>query len=86
MWPQPRPGLASQTPAVLEEAMERGSLELVLGRWFPEPSPPHDVSAESLSLEQDSCARRGQGQGWTRIPLYADERVTHAGLNDTAPN
>jgi LysR family transcriptional regulator for bpeEF and oprC len=30
----------AQTPAfVLKEAMERGSLELVLGDWFPEPVP-----------------------------------------------
>ncbi|HEY5263796.1 MAG TPA: LysR family transcriptional regulator [Steroidobacteraceae bacterium] len=32
-------GIAQIPAFVLKEAMERGSLELVLGDWFPEPAP-----------------------------------------------
>lgn len=41
----------AQIPAfVLKEAMERGSLELVLGDWFPEPAPLHVVYPENRHL------------------------------------
>jgi len=36
-------GIAQIPAFVLKEAMERGSLELVLGDWFPEPAPLHVV-------------------------------------------
>ena len=36
-------GIAQIPAFVLKEAMERGSLELVLGDWFPEPSPLYVV-------------------------------------------
>jgi LysR family transcriptional regulator, regulator for bpeEF and oprC len=41
----------AQIPAfVLKEAMERGSLELVLGDWFPEPVPLNVVYSENRHL------------------------------------
>jgi LysR family transcriptional regulator, regulator for bpeEF and oprC len=41
----------AQIPAfVLKEAMERGSLELVLGDWFPEPGPLNVVYPENRHL------------------------------------
>jgi LysR family transcriptional regulator for bpeEF and oprC len=41
----------AQIPAfVLKEAMERGSLELVLGDWFPEPAPLNVVYPENRHL------------------------------------
>jgi LysR family transcriptional regulator for bpeEF and oprC len=36
-------GIAQIPAFVLKEAMERGTLELVLGDWFPEPSPLYVV-------------------------------------------
>jgi LysR family transcriptional regulator for bpeEF and oprC len=36
-------GIAQIPAFVLKESMERGSLELVLGDWFPEPSPLYVV-------------------------------------------
>src|SRR5690606_36805082 len=32
-------GIAQIPAFILKEAMERGTLEIVLGDWFPEPSP-----------------------------------------------
>ena len=41
----------AQIPAfVLKEAMERGSLELVLGDWFPEPTPLFVVYPQNRHL------------------------------------
>ena len=41
----------AQIPAfVLKEAMERGSLELLLGDWFPEPAPLHVVYPQNRHL------------------------------------
>ena len=41
----------AQIPAfVLKEAMERGSLELLLGDWFPEPVPLNVVYPENRHL------------------------------------
>jgi LysR family transcriptional regulator, regulator for bpeEF and oprC len=41
----------AQIPAfVLKEAMERGSLELVLGDWFPEPAPLNVVYPQNRHL------------------------------------
>src|SRR3984893_10873280 len=41
----------AQIPAfVLKEAMERGSLELLLGDWFPEPAPLNVVYPENRHL------------------------------------
>jgi LysR family transcriptional regulator, regulator for bpeEF and oprC len=41
----------AQIPAfVLKEAMERGSLELLLGDWFPEPAPLNIVYPENRHL------------------------------------
>jgi LysR family transcriptional regulator for bpeEF and oprC len=41
----------AQIPAfVLKEAMERGSLDLVLGDWFPEPSPLYIVYPQHRHL------------------------------------
>jgi len=36
-------GIAQIPAFILKEAMERGSLELVLGDWFPEPAPLYVV-------------------------------------------
>ena len=43
-------GIAQIPAFVLKEAMERGSLELVLGDWFPEPSPLHVVYPQNRHL------------------------------------
>jgi LysR family transcriptional regulator, regulator for bpeEF and oprC len=43
-------GIAQIPAFVLKEAMERGSLELVLGDWFPEPSPLYVVYAQHRHL------------------------------------
>jgi LysR family transcriptional regulator for bpeEF and oprC len=41
----------AQIPAfVLKEALERGTLELVLGDWFPEPAPLHVVYPQNRHL------------------------------------
>jgi LysR family transcriptional regulator for bpeEF and oprC len=41
----------AQIPAfVLKEAMERGSLEMLLGDWFPEPAPLHVVYPQNRHL------------------------------------
>jgi LysR family transcriptional regulator, regulator for bpeEF and oprC len=41
----------AQIPAfVLKEAMERGTLEIVLGDWVPEPTPLHVVYPENRHL------------------------------------
>jgi LysR family transcriptional regulator for bpeEF and oprC len=41
----------AQIPAfVLKEALERGTLELVLGDWFPEPTPLHVVYPQNRHL------------------------------------
>jgi LysR family transcriptional regulator for bpeEF and oprC len=43
-------GIAQIPAFVLKEAMERGSLELVLGDWFPEPSPLYIVYPQHRHL------------------------------------
>jgi LysR family transcriptional regulator for bpeEF and oprC len=43
-------GIAQIPAFVLKEAMERGSLELVLGDWFPEPVPLHIVYPENRQV------------------------------------
>jgi LysR family transcriptional regulator, regulator for bpeEF and oprC len=43
-------GIAQIPAFVLKESMERGSLELVLGDWFPEPSPLHVVYPQHRHL------------------------------------
>jgi LysR family transcriptional regulator, regulator for bpeEF and oprC len=43
-------GIAQIPAFVLKESMERGSLELVLGDWFPEPSPLYVVYPQHRHL------------------------------------
>ena len=43
-------GIAQIPAFVLKESMERGRLELVLGDWFPEPSPLHVVYPQHRHL------------------------------------
>ena len=43
-------GIAQIPAFVLKEALERGSLELVLGDWFPEPAPLNVVYPENRHL------------------------------------
>jgi LysR family transcriptional regulator for bpeEF and oprC len=43
-------GIAQIPAFVLKEAMERGSLELVLGEWFPEPVPLNVVYPQNRHL------------------------------------
>ncbi len=43
-------GIAQIPAFVLKEALERGSLELVLGDWFPEPAPLNIVYPENRHL------------------------------------
>jgi LysR family transcriptional regulator, regulator for bpeEF and oprC len=43
-------GIAQIPAFVLKEAMERGSLELVLGDWFPEPVPLNVVYPQNRHL------------------------------------
>jgi LysR family transcriptional regulator for bpeEF and oprC len=43
-------GIAQIPAFVLKEAMERGSLDLVLGDWFPEPSPLYVVYPQHRHL------------------------------------
>jgi LysR family transcriptional regulator for bpeEF and oprC len=43
-------GIARIPAFVLKEAMERGSLDLVLGDWFPEPSPLYVVYPQNRHL------------------------------------
>jgi LysR family transcriptional regulator, regulator for bpeEF and oprC len=43
-------GIAQIPAFVLKEAMEQGSLELVLGDWFPEPSPLYVVYPQHRRL------------------------------------
>jgi len=43
-------GIAQIPAFVLKEAMERGSLELVLGDWFPEPAPLNVVYPQNRHL------------------------------------
>jgi LysR family transcriptional regulator for bpeEF and oprC len=43
-------GIAQIPAFVLKEAMERGSLELLLGDWFPEPAPLNIVYPENRHL------------------------------------
>jgi LysR family transcriptional regulator for bpeEF and oprC len=43
-------GIAQIPAFVLKEAMERGSLELVLGDWFPEPLPLYVVYPQHRHL------------------------------------
>jgi LysR family transcriptional regulator, regulator for bpeEF and oprC len=43
-------GIAQIPAFILKDAMERGTLELVLGDWFPEPAPLHVVYPENRHL------------------------------------
>ena len=43
-------GIAQIPAFVLKEAMERGTLDLVLGDWFPEPAPLHVVYPQNRHL------------------------------------
>jgi LysR family transcriptional regulator for bpeEF and oprC len=43
-------GIAQIPAFVLKESMERGTLELVLGDWFPEPSPLYVVYPQRQHL------------------------------------
>jgi LysR family transcriptional regulator, regulator for bpeEF and oprC len=43
-------GIAQIPAFVLKEAMERGTLELLLGDWFPEPAPLNVVYPENRHL------------------------------------
>lgn len=43
-------GIAQIPAFVVKEAMERGTLDLVLGDWFPEPSPLNVVYPQSRHL------------------------------------
>jgi LysR family transcriptional regulator, regulator for bpeEF and oprC len=43
-------GIARIPAFVLKEAMERGTLDLVLGDWFPEPSPLYVVYPSNRHL------------------------------------
>ncbi|HEU4617801.1 MAG TPA: LysR family transcriptional regulator [Gammaproteobacteria bacterium] len=43
-------GIAQIPAFVLKEAMERGTLELVLGDWFPEPAPLYVVYPQNRHL------------------------------------
>ncbi len=43
-------GIAQIPAFILKEAMERGTLDLVLGDWFPEPSPLHVVYPQHRHL------------------------------------
>ncbi|HME39665.1 MAG TPA: LysR family transcriptional regulator [Steroidobacteraceae bacterium] len=43
-------GIAQIPAFVLKESMERGSLELVLGDWFPEPAPLNVVYPQNRHL------------------------------------
>jgi LysR family transcriptional regulator, regulator for bpeEF and oprC len=45
-------GIAQIPAFVLKEAMERGTLELVLADWLPEPSPLHVVYPENRHLSR----------------------------------
>jgi LysR family transcriptional regulator for bpeEF and oprC len=72
-------GIAQIPAFVLKEAMERGSLELVLGDWFPEPSPLHVVYPQ-----------RGHLSGKVRafVDWVADLLANHDGiqLRSTLPH
>lgn len=45
-------GIAQMPAFAVKEAMERGALDLVLGDWFPEPSPLHVVYPQSRHLSR----------------------------------
>jgi len=45
-------GIAQMPAFVVKEAMERGALDLVLGDWFPEPSPLHVAYPQSRHLSR----------------------------------
>ncbi len=45
-------GIAQMPAFVVKDAMERGTLDLVLGDWFPEPSPLHVVYPQSRHLSR----------------------------------
>ena len=45
-------GIARVPAFILKDAMERGTLELVLGDWFPEPTPLHIVYPQSRHLSR----------------------------------
>ena len=45
-------GLAQMPAFVVKEAMERGTLDLVLADWLPEPSPLHVVYPHSRHLSR----------------------------------
>jgi len=45
-------GIAQMPAFIVKEAMERGTLDLVLGDWFPEPSPLSVVYPQSRHLSR----------------------------------
>lgn len=45
-------GIAQMPAFVVKEAMERGTLDLVLTDWFPEPAPLHVVYPQSRHLSR----------------------------------
>lgn len=45
-------GIAQMPAFVVKDAMERGTLDLVLGDWFPEPAPLHVVYPRSRHLSR----------------------------------
>jgi LysR family transcriptional regulator for bpeEF and oprC len=49
-------GIAQIPAFVLKDALERGSLELVLGDWFPEPAPLNVVYPENRHLSSKTRA------------------------------
>jgi LysR family transcriptional regulator, regulator for bpeEF and oprC len=62
-------GIAQMPAFVVKEAMERGALDLVLGEWFPEPSPLHIVYPQSRHLSR-------------RVRVFVDWLATLIGDHD----
>lgn len=62
-------GIAQLPAFVLKEAMERGSLDLMLADWSPEPSPLHVVYPQSRHLSR-------------RVRVFVDWLATLVGDHD----
>lgn len=45
-------GIAQLPAFIVKEAMERGTLDLVLGEWFPEPAPLYVVYSQNRHLSR----------------------------------
>jgi len=45
-------GIAQLPAFIVKEAMERGTLDLALADWFPEPAPLHVVYPQSRHLSR----------------------------------